>query len=189
MRFSERYRPPSFHSGTEHERSLFGEADVRGDEYDAEMKRLGADEQSHLKFGPALELVKKFQPSDDAENPSRPFFNDLRIEIVDVLEEFGVEADVRAYTAVGTPLDKYHGTDAFVEIEVGGQEVIVTFDATLNPDKLQGGHKADLMVGDMPDPLDDSEEEDKYLDEIRTLAIQAANKALNRFDEQVRRAS
>lgn len=50
-------------------------------------------------------------------------------------------ADAELYTAVRTPLDFYHGVDAFVEFK----GVVVTLDVTTNPHK--DACKADLLVG------------------------------------------
>ena len=65
-------------------------------------------------------------------------------------EAIGIEdfKDMRMYTALGSTLDKRHGSDAFLEFtdpETGDRQ-IVTLDVTRDPIKYIRGHKADIIV-------------------------------------------
>jgi len=58
-----------------------------------------------------------------------------------VCVELGVEewSEVALYTAVGSPLDRFHGIDAFFEFH----GTIVSIDLTVG---RKGSHKADLVI-------------------------------------------
>jgi len=137
-------------------------------------------EGGYLRFRTALELVKKFQPSDPT-NPQKPFARELRIALQDILKlETPEDYDrVKFYTAVGTPLDIFHGVDAFVEFEKENPETKkvdvyrATFDFTTNPQKQ--GYKSDIVVQekDLPDP---KLEADDFLEAVHRFAEKAAEK-------------
>lgn len=169
------------YSGTEFEYDMFGEVNVRDPEFRAEMAKLGAKESGYLPYDRSIELAKKFQPGDPT-NPRKDFYRELLIALQEKLGINPESGDLRAYTAVGTPLDKFHGVDAFVTLGRGGRELTVTMDATLRKEKLEGGWKADVMVGEVPDP---EENEDAYLGAIETVADKLASK----FKDQLPRAS
>lgn len=126
----------------------------------------------YVGYNDALELAKKFQPWDPA-NPNKNFARDLRIEIIDQL---GLEREedmdrVKFYTSVGSPLDVFHGIDAFLEYtDKEGKTHRVTFDLSMNPAKEE--YKADLIVKELADPEHESE---KYLEEIKETAKNAAS--------------
>jgi hypothetical protein len=163
------------YSGTEFEYDLFGQADIRNPEYVKALRAAGADERTgYLPFGKAVDLTKRFQPGDPS-NPKKEYLRDL---LFAVQEKLGVDPEdepdsVRAFTAVGTPLDKFHGVDAFVSKKGERGDVLVTLDATLRPEKLNEGWKADLMIGDLPSVEDD---EDGYLAAIDDMADKIASK-------------
>lgn len=89
-----------------------------------------ASEDGYRSFFEAMRLARKCQPTK-------------KTEIVEMLERelaVLVGSDVEYFTAVRTPLDYFHGVDAF--FVCGG--LVVTLDATINDDK----HccKADILV-------------------------------------------
>lgn len=173
------------YSGTEFEYDLFGQADVRNPEYQKALKAAGADPRTgYLPFGKAVELAQKFQPGDPT-NPKKDYLREL---LFAVQEKLDIDPDdepdsVRAYTAVGTPLDKFHGVDAFISKKGERKDILVTLDATLRPEKINEGWKADLMVGDLPSA---EEDEDAYLQAIDDMAEKIAAKI--REKEQPRAA-
>ncbi len=126
----------------------------------------------YVNFSDSLNLVKKFQPIDkntgeriDPTNPAKPFLKDLRLELVDTLDLSEEEADkVKAYTAVKSPLDIFHGVDAFLDIKGD----IVTLDLTLRKD-TSSKTKADIIVEELPNP-DDPDQEDDYLKAVERKA-------------------
>lgn len=126
----------------------------------------------YLRFEDALELAKKFQPWDPT-NPTKNFARDIRLEVIDQL---GLEKEedmdkVKFYTSVGSPLDVFHGIDAFLEYtDKEGKTHRVTFDLSMNPAKEE--YKADLIVKELADPEHESE---KYLEEIKEAAKNTAS--------------
>ena len=89
-------------------------------------------------FRESLRLVEKGQ-SGDPSDPESPTMNDLHALIAIALE---IEdwSELRFYTALGSPLDQWHGIDGFFVFR--GKRV--TIDLTINPEK--DGTKADLVV-------------------------------------------
>ena len=77
-----------------------------------------------------MEFVRSSQPTRKTRAMSR-----LERE---VSERIG--GSVNFFTAVGTPLDRFHGIDGFFEF----CGVVATIDLTLNPHKDSG--KADMVV-------------------------------------------
>ncbi len=91
----------------------------------------------YVSYREALSLARENQP---------PLRTPTVAKIARTLrEELGDSA--RVCTAVGTPLDIFHGVDGFVEFK----GVVVTFDLTKNPHKDSG--KADIIIS--PDDLSD----------------------------------
>jgi hypothetical protein len=92
----------------------------------------------YVPYREAMDRVKQFQPWNPADPPSRAL-NDLHAL---VCEELGARAysEVKCYTAVGSPLDRFHGVDSF--IEKGG--AVATIDLTANSKK--DVHKADIIL-------------------------------------------
>ncbi len=162
-----------FITGRIHEGDIFGEFPTDA-EFMARWKAL-ADGSGYLSRKKAMDLVRESASSaagggggeggDDGSTTE--FMRDLRLEVIDLLGIPSSEYEqVHVYTAVGTPLDRIHGVDAWVEYtDPHGHRVEVTLDATLNPSKLKGGYKADVMVGDMPEP-----ESDEYLRDVSRYA-------------------
>lgn len=131
-----------------------------------------AGKNGYVGFNDSVDLVKKFQPWDPS-NPGKDFARDIRIEIIDRLN-LAKEEDmerVKFYTAVGSPLDVFHGVDAFLEYAGEEGEIYrVTFDLSLDPGKEEK-HKADLVVKELSDPQTETE---KYLEEVAQIAEKAA---------------
>jgi hypothetical protein len=170
----EKYR--GMKAGREFEADLLGTAEINDPKYADEVRKIVKEiGKPYIPYRQALELVKNFQ-SGDPTNPKKDFLRELRLAVADKL---GLETDedlegLRAYTAVGTPLDILHGVDGFISFGAPDKkEGIVTFDVTLQEDKQTGGGKADLIIGDLPDP---DEDEAGYLAAIEKVAEQIARK-------------
>ena len=94
----------------------------------------------YMKFNEALNWVKDHQPPRwDPTDPETRIANDLHALVA---EELGLDdyLGLLFYTAVGSPLDRFHGIDGF--FECGGKRV--TIDVTQNPNKTT--YKADYVV-------------------------------------------
>ncbi|KKS36866.1 MAG: hypothetical protein A3G49_03860 [Candidatus Sungbacteria bacterium RIFCSPLOWO2_12_FULL_41_11] len=139
--------------GTEFEWDIFGAADTKNPEYQKELERV-TKPNDFVFYRDALKLAKKFQPGDPG-NPKRAFARDLRIEIIDLLgltEEKDMDR-IKFYTAIGTPLDKWHSIDGFFEIEQEHRPpIMITFDTTTltAEQKQERGQKikADILISD-----------------------------------------
>ena len=94
----------------------------------------------YLPYGVALARVRMNQPAGwDPKDPATKYMNNLHVLVAEALEleDYG---DLKLLTAVGSPLDFFHGVDSLFEFQ--GQ--IVTIDVTKNPKKLGG--KADFIL-------------------------------------------
>lgn len=134
---------------------------------DAEKKVLGIPtgplKTEYQKFDDAIAYAKDHQPSLFERST---IVKTLRASIADMCRN--KQTPVKFFTAVGTPLDMYHGVDAF--IEQGGR--IVTLDVTL-ADKSSS--KADVILY-----LDMNDEEvvsvdPKHLQGVATVIAQKLN--------------
>ncbi len=160
------YNPEKNSGQTGHlfEWQFIGEVDTANPEYQKELKKL---QEEAVKRGAtdgfisreqSIELAKKFQPYDPANPYEKPFARDIRVSLIDLMIIKGLitesEADkdrIKFYTAGGTPLDKFHSIDAFLEFEdKDGKIYRVTFDLSLNPNKQK--YKSDIIVAELPDP-------------------------------------
>ena len=130
-----------------------------------------------------MQLARQFSPYDPT-NPNKPFARDIRIAFQDLLENAKAlrEEDrdlIRFFTAVGTPLDKFHGVDGWLEYldPKDRKRYFATFDFTKNPNKKV--YKSDIMVSeqDLPDPTLESKE---YLEKIDEYAKEALKKIIAR---------
>lgn len=160
------------------------------DAIEKEKARLAAGEGRFTRED-GFRLVREHYGGDPTE-PQKEIARDLRLEVIDVLELSEDESErLKFYTAVDTPLDEYHGVDAWIEYETPeGERVIVTLDITLNPEKLANGGKADVLIGHISSPqLNESE----YLDEINEYAQKIVHVIRNRIaltpKSRMRRAS
>ena len=103
------------------------------------VSRAGKSKQEamYMSYKDAVSHAKKNQPSE-----FKPETQKFANGIYEALKHQGLPegVPVKFYTAVGTPLDIYHGTDALFEI--AGQDI--TIDVTINPEKVEA--KADVVV-------------------------------------------
>lgn len=140
---------------------------------------------AYRKWGCAIDLVKKYQPSDPT-NPQKPFLKDLKLEIAELLKlESDKDLDrVRVYTAVNSILDIDFGVDALVEFEDDeGKTRMVTFDITLNQAKIKGdlAANADIVIDNIPDIIT---EKSKYFEKLSELAEETAKILKTRKPEE-----
>ena len=121
------------------------------------------------------ELVYPFQPYPPT-NPTKPFARDLRLEVA---EQLGLPIEawdhVHFYTAVGTPIDRYLGVDAFIEVHDPTTKTFrrITFDLSLGKREAP---KADILVHELPTP---DREQDAYLADIDWYAQRVASLLAN----------
>lgn len=158
--------------GAEFEWDLFGSVDTRNSKYDAEVKAV-SNPDGFVNFRDAVNLVKKSQPGDP-QNPERGFARDLRIEIIDELgltEEMDMDR-LEFYTAVGSPLDQWHGVDSFFELKQNfGEPLRITLNATTvsKLEKVARGQtpKTDILISAKELHLDD---EVKLEEDLKRIA-------------------
>lgn len=174
----EKYKPQfEEESGNMFEWQYIGQVDTEKPEYQAALRKIQEEAGGeYVNFKKAVELTKQFQPYDPL-NPDKPFARDVRIALQDYLGLITEkEMDkVKFYTASKTPLDKFHGIDAFIEYAENPKikPWQVTFDLTMNPHKK--AYKADIVINgqDLPDPNLNS---DEYLKEIEEIAKKVMEK-------------
>lgn len=177
------------YTGKEYEYDLLGTLDTESPLFQAELKKLQEAAISRgfhprqadsLPYKAAVELTKKFQPSDPT-NPQKAFAKELRLALADKL---GLESDeqldkLKIFTSLRGPLDA-HGIDGFISFlcpagKDGEQEVMVSFDVTKNPNKDEVRKAADMLIGgDIPDPSDEGYKEKDYLEIIDRYAGEMA---------------
>lgn len=103
-------------------------------------------EGRYVSYAASLNLAKEHQPWEDPISPSPAFAKKLREAILDAMPRLPQELhkNLKFYTSVGSPLDRYHGVDAFLEFEVIGKDPIrITLDITMKPKK--DSWKADIL--------------------------------------------
>jgi len=174
-----RITPREIYSGGQYERDYLGQADVQSQEFLKEFnKRKQPSEKPGIKYWmnyrDSMELAKKFQPIDkgdpeknrvDPANPRAPLLRDIKEALIEQMDLTDEQADqLKLYTAVDTPLDYLHGTDAFVEY----RGKIVSIDITKKASSA--GKKADVVItGELPSP-DDPTTENEYLKRVDDIA-------------------
>src|SRR3989344_2682941 len=149
--------------------------------YIRELKKV-QKENGYVSWKDSLRLVRKFSPYNPTDPHDKPFLNDLRIAFIDELG-FTEERDmdrVKIFTAVGSPLDFWHGIDTFIEVEDGNGRTskIIGFDAKEmadSPETREHAHekKADIIIfmKDFPDAESESKE---YVAKMGEIAKEAA---------------
>ena len=159
-------------TGAEVERDMLGAVTMKGSVQLgrglARMMDRAKESGGYLSYEDAVRLVKE-GTEQDPENPSADFANDLRIELLDKLEsEFGTGGAVRVFATNGTPLDIFHGVDAFIEYQLPDmpRPARVTVDVSINTSKGVD-YKADFVIGEAPDP---DNEEEEYLAFVEGVA-------------------
>lgn len=92
----------------------------------------------YVPFRKSMRLVMMCQPWDPSD-PSTRAGNDLHCQVAMALglEDWG---QLRFFSALGSPLDRWHGVDGFFE----WRGTVVTIDLTIDPTKV--GYKADMVV-------------------------------------------
>jgi len=125
----------------------------------------------YLNYQQSLKAVKESQPWEDPSDPDKRFANDLHATIANKLG-FEDYSKLKFYTSVNSHLDKYHGVDAFFELELdNGQKNRVTLDVTLNINKGEDW-KADVVFQWPSEGLDPDLPEDKkeYIKQLEFIA-------------------
>lgn len=92
----------------------------------------------YVPFHQSLRLVKAHQPWEPTD-PEPRFASDLHATVAEALKLENYN-ELEFYTAVGSPLDFYHGVDCFFCFK----GMIVTIDLTIDSSKQEA--KADLVV-------------------------------------------
>ena len=135
---------------------------------------LSEDEKKrYMKYKEAMNLVKDkqaFEPGD----PDPRFANDLHASIAEKLklDDYG---KLKFFSSVDSPLDYYHGVDAFFEVEgKDGKKRIVTIDISGNSKKDKG--KADVLINMPMDGLDPKEDRDDYIKKIKEATSEIADR-------------
>ena len=151
-----------FYSGKLNERDMLGEYRPTA-EYIRKYKELSKDGK-YLPYRQSMDLVREYH-QEDPTNPSKPFANELRLSIA---EELGLETEqdmdrLKFFSAVNSgSLDFHHGVDAWIELlpkDKSERSAIVTMDVTLR-ETVGKSDKADVIIGQVPDP---SEDEKKFM--------------------------
>ena len=132
----------------------------------------------YLNFNKAMMLAKESQAGDPSD-PERGIANDIHAAVADSLGEEDYE-NLKFYSALGTPLDIFHGVDGFFEYD----GATVTMDATINKNKDQESIKADVLLEEMPDP---KFEREKYLEYIKNISQEISNQIKQRQAEAIQR--
>ncbi len=156
---------PERESGQEHELDVLGVPFTGQDlkKY-RRYEEQNSERDGYILYYKAVRGIRKFYPENKEIIPEKDFTRDLRIEVMDRLSVHpDWEDDVKIYSALGTKLDKRHSIDGWIELPNSvGHPIMVTLDATINRQKIEGGYKADIFVDEMPDP-----ESDEFLEYIR----------------------
>ncbi len=121
--------------------------------------------KEHFEYIPrrqAFEVVKSMQKFDSTD-PDPDFANAVHALI---FEELGLSAEnLHFYSAVGSPLDLFHGVDAWFELDNGKR---VTIDLTMNPNKDE--YKADIVFLVPTDGLDRKVDNNQFMEYSKKLA-------------------
>ncbi|MFA6446157.1 MAG: hypothetical protein WCW14_02825 [Candidatus Paceibacterota bacterium] len=94
------------------------------------------DGKTYFQFREAMNMVKQSQDG----TPKTEFARKLCDEVAKQLH--ARPGEIKYYTSVRTPLDRFHGIDALLEFE--GQ--FITIDASMNHQK-EGSTKAHVIIG------------------------------------------
>ena len=157
------------------------ESEVLGETAKPEQEK-EMDLESYVTYGQAVDLVQDFQPFQDSTDPyEKRFPQDVHATLADFLglEDF---SQLRYYTAIGSPLDHFHGVDAFFELDLGnGESVRVTLDMTQNPNKQD--YKADVVFQWPREGLSYKDSDDKPFWEEKVKEV--AHQCLEVFEQKV----
>ncbi len=103
-------------------------------------------EGRYIPYAASIKLAKDHQPWEDPIEPSPVFAKKLRDAVLRAMPRLPQELhkNLKFYTSVGSPLDQYHGVDAFIEFDVAGKDPVrITLDITMKPKK--DDWKADIL--------------------------------------------
>ena len=139
------------------ERDYFGASVFPGPEVKKFLQEFGKSKQDgnvYLSFNRAIELIKRFYVQDP-HKPSKPLAADLFQALLKKLQ-LEDSQKLSFYSAIGTPLDTFHGIDGFCEYE----NVRLAIDLTANPRKEneEDNPSVDFVLHEMP-----SKETEGYL--------------------------
>lgn len=114
----------------------------------------------------AYSMLKQMQPFDPFE-PTPDFASELQATVYNALQ---VDANqVGFYTAVKSPLDRFHGVDGWLEInQPPGKLTRITIDLTTNPEKERSG--ADIIFLVPREGLDRSISRALFYDHVTSLS-------------------
>ncbi|MBI2055337.1 MAG: hypothetical protein HYT42_00365 [Candidatus Sungbacteria bacterium] len=152
-------------------------------------RRLSEREHNVL-FNSAFHFIENLPENrsnpDRALNPDYPLLKDLRSALAaGGLELVGRAAKrVKAYSAVGSPVDFSLGVDGFLRIDghdISQPPIYVTFDYTLNAGKDRT--RADVLIKELPDP---DEAEERYRAAVSQAAHQVFLQYLNKKRQRER---
>ena len=136
------------------------------------MKNQADGRPPRLPFDEAVAFAKGLQPWDDPTMPEKKVAKDLLNFVADELgieEDSEDEQELKFYTAVGgkkSPLDFYHGVDAFIEFR--GTRVLI--DVTKNPSKrFEDSNYDRIIMEELPD-YGDKKQKSAYEEELRKYA-------------------
>jgi hypothetical protein len=141
-----RFVPRISESGKSHEADAFGRPQLNEELYKRTLATLvekykpQAKKPGWIPFADARDLLIK---STLPLKPKRPFVNELRVQVAQKLNVDNNQ--IRIFSALDTPLDHFHGTDAIVRyLEMDGTPVDVKVDITQNESK--DAAKADVII-------------------------------------------
>ncbi|MBP6858395.1 MAG: hypothetical protein KBC33_01020 [Candidatus Pacebacteria bacterium] len=100
--------------------------------------RVSWDGKMYVSYRDAMNMARDNQ----ADNPSAPRLAGARMLHKAVAHELGISdsAELKLYSAVGTPLDRLHGVDAWFEFK----GIVITIDVTMSEQKERA--KANVVV-------------------------------------------
>jgi hypothetical protein len=151
------------------EEELFGKSQYEG------VTHLDYSDYKYITWRGSFDMLKEMQPSDPTE-PAPDFANTVHYYI---FEGLGIDAsDLKFFTAVKSPLDKFHGIDGWFEIGEGRNLKRVTVDITLNENKDE--HKADIVFLIPNGGLDRKVDKEQFLEYAQALS----NRVVEFFKKQ-----
>ncbi|MBU1178916.1 hypothetical protein KKB69_01060 [Patescibacteria group bacterium] len=125
------------------------------------------EEIKFMSFKKATDAVKEMQMGDPSD-PDKRFANDLHALVADKL---GLQdySRLKFYSAVGTPLDIFHGVDALLELQLKkGRIDACTLDVSRDDQKETC--KADVLIKMPKDGLDPKEDKKEYRQKLEQTA-------------------
>ncbi|HTK59674.1 MAG TPA: hypothetical protein VL283_00550 [Candidatus Baltobacteraceae bacterium] len=174
-------------TGRTFESRLFGTAQM-DPQFLFDLDKIEKDERGRFRsVGQVYEAFKRnYRGAGVGERGETSLSTDLRQEVEDALGFEDQSDELKFYSTVGTVIDHKLGVDAFFELKdpKTGAYARVTLDATLNKEKQREGWKADVIVGELPDAVQEEKAYDKEKAEIGGRIAEMLQKRLN---EQIER--